>query len=890
MNTIDLETASSEIQQACEGTRDGGRLPYFFLVGAGVSYPPIKLAYEIQDDCKSVAEKYKRTAVPQSPLAIDAYSYWFDKAYPQPSQRQRYLRSLIAGKPISQANFRLAHLLLEARIANLVITTNFDDFLARALTLFGKQPIVCDHPYTVDRIDPEERDDIQIVHVHGSYWFYDCCNLRSEIVARAQSAAQSTLSMPALLENILWRRMPLVIGYSGWEGDVVMAALHRRLQSPLPNRLYWFCYRQDSIDPLPDWLKSHENVYFVIPQKSAQESVVEPSEGEIASQARTRTALQADVKSKTAKGSEEPTLSAQQVLDKLIQTFALSSPMLTSDPLGYFADYLRSSLPQEEAGRSAEDLYFIKSVVERIERAKQREEADRRALRLIESKMEDIRDALRRSQYREAINQAKEIQLDDMTPVQLRELVEAIWSATTLLADNSEDEIRGYDMIFDIYEILSAIPNELEIEGLETTLDERAARALLDKAITLGELNRHEEELAAYDRVLEKFGGAKELQIIAVVADTLINKGLALGELKRDDDELSAYDEVIRRYDELNNPDLLDQCMKALFNKGVVLGALGRFEEAIAVCDEVTRRFGDAQEPSLHEASVQVLVNKGYYLGKLNRHDEEIAVYEQVVNRFAEEAESSEQVAKALLNKALALGALKRTQEAITTCDELTNRYGQAVDPVLREMVVQTLLTKGFYLRELNLHEDAIAAYDEVIKRTAEATEISLREALAKAFARKGMALAKLERHDEAAAAFEEVLSRFEGSTEVPLRQRVAQALNGIGFTLLLEAKLALIKNDNALGDEFLLKAQDRFNRGMDYKPDDSIIMANQGYAAFLLGEKEKARQLLAKSIEIGGEEIRELELEDAQVHRLPQDEEFQALLRSFPISESKRT
>src|SRR3972149_7514452 len=172
---IKLKTAISQIQQACEDQSEG-RLPFFFLVGAGISYPHIPLAFGIEKHCKEIAQKYNRVDEPTGKRLIDTYSHWFNQAYPQPIQRQRYLRSLIEGKPISHANLRLAHLLLEKRIASLVVTPNFDDFLSRALTLFGIPHILCDHPKTVERIHPEQ-NDVQIVHVHGTYWFYDCCNL-----------------------------------------------------------------------------------------------------------------------------------------------------------------------------------------------------------------------------------------------------------------------------------------------------------------------------------------------------------------------------------------------------------------------------------------------------------------------------------------------------------------------------------------------------------------------------------------------------------------------------------------------------------------------------------------------------------------------------------------
>src|SRR3990167_9348702 len=186
MQLIDLETAVNHIRRACNAGHKKGHSPFFFLVGGGISFPPIPLASEIVEHCKAKAAKEcTRTTEPPGKQLIDIYSHWFDQAYPQPSDRQEYLRGLIEGKPLSHANLYLAHLLLENTITNLVVTPNFDDFLSRALTLFGKPHIVCDHPGTVGRIRPD-RDDIQIIHVHGAYWFYDCCKLQGESKERSQ--------------------------------------------------------------------------------------------------------------------------------------------------------------------------------------------------------------------------------------------------------------------------------------------------------------------------------------------------------------------------------------------------------------------------------------------------------------------------------------------------------------------------------------------------------------------------------------------------------------------------------------------------------------------------------------------------------------------------------
>jgi hypothetical protein len=151
----------------------------------------------------------------------------------------------------------------------LVVTTNFDDFLSRALILFGKHHIICDHPRTLERFDLES-EDIQIIHIHGSYWFYDCCNLKGEIVGRAESSPSTPFTMLTLLDQILWRHSPLVVGYSGWEGDVFMGALKRRLSRSLGTNLYWFCYRRSDADSLPGWLKGCPNLRVVAPAEPTE--------------------------------------------------------------------------------------------------------------------------------------------------------------------------------------------------------------------------------------------------------------------------------------------------------------------------------------------------------------------------------------------------------------------------------------------------------------------------------------------------------------------------------------------------------------------------------------------------------------------------------------------
>lgn len=665
MPLIDLDTAVDHIRQACEDNRESGRTPFFFLVGAGISSPPIPLALEIISHCKTVAQQYNRINEPSGIKPLDIYSHWFHQAYPQPIQRQKYLRNLIEGKSISPANFRLAHLLLDKTITNLVVTTNFDDFLSRALTLFGKQHIVCDHPNTVGRIDPEH-NDIQIVHVHGTYWFYDCCNLRGEIETRSQSSEYTTMTMSSLLDRVLSRRSPIVFGYGGWEGDVIMTALKRRLEYPLPYNLYWVCYQQNKVDSLPEWLKSHHQIYFVIPpqKESTFQNVEERHEPEYITKKLIKSIPHQTREGFSIEKTTDPTLSEYQVLDKLIQKFELKAPELTSDPLNFFAKHLRHSLLHDNVGEMETDIYYLSSVIERIERANQKYIV---AIKGIESRLESVRDAMRRLQYREAIKLALEIDKEELQTVQLSELMDAMWLATSELDNKYKEKIHGYDIIIAIGEKL------LKQKNNDPDILKRVVRAIINKGITFSYLNCSEESIVLYD-------------------------------------------DVIYRLNKVTEPTLREWIAKALVVKGNTLSRLSRNKEAIAAYDEVIKQFGGTAELSLCVWIARALISKGYSLDKLNQCEEAIKTYDEVVTQFGAETDINlrGRVAWALITKGYLLGKLNRYEEAVTVYDEVVKKFGMNTEPNLRDLVLEALIIKVSMLDILDRNENAI---DEKIKR-----------------------------------------------------------------------------------------------------------------------------------------------------------------------------
>jgi tetratricopeptide (TPR) repeat protein len=700
MKILDLRTAASHIKQACDENRESKwRSPFFFMVGAGISHPPVPLASDIEAECKEVALKYGRMELPAGKRALDTYSHWFGTAFPQPIQRQRYLRKLIEGKQISHANLRLAHLLLEKTISNLVVTPNFDDLLSRALTLFGRQHIICDHPNTVERIDPEA-DDLQLVHVHGTYWFYDCCNLQGELRARANPSIHTNLTMASLLDSILAHRSPLVIGYAGWDGDVLMQALERRLQTRLPFNLYWFCYRMSSMDSLPEWLKSHEDVCIVVPSQTKQETA---PEGDVRIRD-SQTGEQPEVADSvattgfSAKEIDSTCLPAQQVLDELIQSFALKAPDLTVDPLTFFAKHLKSSLPHGSTDRPEGEIYFINSVIIRIEQASSRENE---SLQHIETQLEAVRDALRRSQYKEGIDNAVNIRIQDLSESQLSELSSALLTAMLGL-DDLLAKLDGHSLqIALVARLLKFRPEE---EDLEVDL----ANALVGKGSTLAQLNRHDEALTVFNEVLDRFAQRRDVAFQRIVSAALTWTASIFNMSGRTENALATYDEISKRYIDSTEPYLLERVAKSFIDKGNALHAAGRSDEALAAFEEILTRFGERSEGLLPFFVARALVRKGVALDSLDRTTEALESYESVERRFG----ASDQQALSIPRRE----AFRRLGQRLLTLNrpiDAANSFQKAVQIEPKDVAARTGI--GNALRATGQYERAIETFRSIL-------------------------------------------------------------------------------------------------------------------------------------------------------------------------------
>ena len=803
---LNLTDAIRQVVRSYEWATNNRRTsPFFFLIGAGVSVPQVPLARDIIRHCKKLCGVTDEQA---GGNLLEEYSYWLDQAYNAPELRQDYFRRLIEGRPIPAAQFRLAHLLLSEGMrqpfTNLVVTTNFDNFLTRALSLFGREYVLCDSPMTAPRLVLSNPDVLQIVHVHGSHQFYDIRNLSEEISETAAASEDTSATMSSLLESLLRDRSPIVVGYGGWDGDVFMKALRRRLRGgTLPHPMYWCCYEHGSWRSLPTWLRANLNVRFIEPDPAPISNITASVESDAATAA---VLSEADL-------SDRNVLSGQAVFDGLIQGLSLPEPALTRNPVAFFADHLNHSLPTEEAD-SSRDPYRIRSTIDEMRAAAEWVHQYRQQRSAVQQQLQGLREHLRAAKYVDAIAPALGIAVDDLSDGERRDLLEMALEIVESSAFSDALTEETLSMLRRIQEIGAgvalvpamvrrvAVTRKLIIKNLAVlerwdeagrelrefidyakgTADSDivVAAATLINSIGAAYMTSAPDEAArAFELNAADFGHLSDEKLQPLLASALGARASIAFTQSDTVHALELTDQFLSRYSSL--PDTLVQHLVAnlLSWKAESLQEGGRSDEALGLYDEILARFDDPADPVKRGRLSRVLLNKGSLLGKLGRHREAIRAYDDLLQRFKDVIDLNirENVLNALVRKGAALRKLDQLHEALAVFDEVLRRYGDAQEVTLRKSVAWALMGKAFTLAQLQREEEALSACDDIVSRLGDATEADLRYEAAAALDMRAGFLEKLGRRSAAIALYEDVDRRFNEAVEPSIRGVVARAL-----------------------------------------------------------------------------------------------------------------
>lgn len=324
-------------------------------------------------------------------------------------------------------------------------------------------------------------------------------------------------------------------------------------------------------------------------------------------------------------------------------------------------------------------------------------------------------------------------------------------------------------------------------EGLRARL--AIARAMDMKAHTLTRLDRKREAIACYEDAIRLFQAvADDGRVMQIVAGAMIGRGLLLGDAGREDEEIAAYDAVVARYGEGRLPELSHLVLKALENKLLTYRDQEDYEAVVEVCDELIRRYESDAGASIADVVGRTMIRKAGALNKLGRIAQELACYDKVTALYGASAEPEmrKHAAEALIGKAVTLNEADQTASEMECYEEILRRYAEDRDERVRAVAAHALIYKGLSLRAIaeDAAEDTgvleieaeLACYDRVVERYGEEEFVGLQQAVAEALQHKGETLLETGHTAKAAACFDAVIGAYAESPDETLREIVTDA------------------------------------------------------------------------------------------------------------------
>ena len=575
-----LDQALRIIKSTMFHHKSNAYFPYFFIVGAGISVPEIPTASAIVDICKKTVQKIDGELFIQcdeeskafSNNGMKYYSSWIEYAYPNRIDRSRLFKNLCNKAKISSANLMLAQILNSGQFANTVFTPNFDDSIRKALDLIGAKNYFCAENMMDNLVVSNQTKDIQVVHVHGTFNFYDCANLENEIDNIASQSG--TISSARLLSSFLANQAPIIVGYSGWENDVIMKCLKERLTYSTPLQYIWICYDKKSYLALPEWIRSSDSIIFVIPNVDKEKC--EDS---------------CDTNS-WKPGAITDTIDAAMFFKRIISDNKLEPPIIFTDPYQYYFKKIKAILPENE------DVLHLRHWTQR--------------LRLLEQDdtFEQLVQKLEAVYISKDYGQASDIILE-MSTLKLSG-ANAEFVCTDLIRDFIKDEniISSFEQrhIFHLSS-LQFIKNNFH----QLSISKNLISIMRSMIFTRCRYADKEKMLELFDKVIELAKSDNRLLLVELTA--LATKS---DFVDKDDKKAILRDVISRCSDDIKNKDFLYLKYKALCE----LGATIRSSESIELIKEAEQIVPVLSEDLLNNIlKVSVCIKKAELLSCITDSD-----------------------------------------------------------------------------------------------------------------------------------------------------------------------------------------------------------------------------------------------------------------------------
>jgi tetratricopeptide (TPR) repeat protein len=223
----------------------------------------------------------------------------------------------------------------------------------------------------------------------------------------------------------------------------------------------------------------------------------------------------------------------------------------------------------------------------------------------------------------------------------------------------------------------------------DTELRQHVGWAMVNKGWDLFETDRTSEAIEVYRALSQRL--PTEPPFLPPLAQGLMNWAVALDSLGRHEDEKEVYDKIQHLLRDSADESTSHFLAWAFVNKGITLASERNYDAAIDLFDVVLERWWtptfSADTPMrMHEAMAAALRHRATALTDSGHPEAAVADADRAVDRYlgAGDTGIQEEIAWAMFAKGVALETLGRKPEALITYDALVKRYRRSTAKQVR--------------------------------------------------------------------------------------------------------------------------------------------------------------------------------------------------------------
>ncbi|WP_374565341.1 hypothetical protein [Ideonella sp.] len=254
-------------------------------------------------------------------------------------------------------------------------------------------------------------------------------------------------------------------------------------------------------------------------------------------------------------------------------------------------------------------------------------------------------------------------------------------------------------------------------ESAEQSDKRIAAMARKNLAVILHRLGDEEKEILVWNKIIARYQGESEPEILEKLALAYLNKGVILARRGNTREAIVLWRELLRRFQALASAQFEEIVANAMSNLAKALQRRGH-RGAKKLAMEMLGRYDKLSSPSVRisigeafaTVGVAMLAEEGYTLAA--------AWFHKMVERFEREGDPKvlQFAAGGLRNEAVATGMFD-PRSALEILNQLDSRYGQATSPLIRRHVAYGAFLKGKAHYELKEFPLARERFTEAIAR-----------------------------------------------------------------------------------------------------------------------------------------------------------------------------